>query len=249
MNGITPRNRSGRMGLFVVAALLLLGVAAVAAQDTPRSPNELADASALQDDDGANPLAPEEMAGQSPNDVDLDGALAPGAQNTLPVEAMVGRSPNGDEADQAEAAAPDASQAPDAVAVAGGAPFLITAANVSGANADTACPAGYHLANLYELVDPTNLTYANIPVAKTRTDQGSGPVAGWWGWVRTGNDASVANVAGTANCANWTSSTAGQYGTIVKLADNWTTAGVAISPWQAQTWSCGGIAPVWCVAD
>jgi septal ring-binding cell division protein DamX len=251
MNSFFARNRSARTGLLLVAALLILGVAAVAAQS---GPNEQGGA-ALQGE-GDNPLAPAEMAGQSPNDLAVDSAaldngalesaLAPGAQNPLPVEEMVGRSPNGDEATQDEPAAP---AAPDAVAAAGGTRFLITTANVSGAAADTSCPAGFHMASLYELHDPTNLTYANIAGAKTRSDQGGGPVADWWGWVRTGHDASIANSAGQANCSNWTSSTAGEYGSLAQLSDTWTAAALTISPWQAQTWSCGGIAPVWCVAD
>ena len=128
--------------------------------------------------------------------------------------------------------------------------FFVTTANVTGAAADSSCPDGYHMAALWEIFDTSELAYAgDLPQAKTRADQGSGPVAGWWGWVRTGIDSSVANVAGQANCANWTSSTGGQYGTIAQLTNIWTAGGVAISPWRAQTWSCSGIAPVWCVID
>ena len=220
-----------------------------------RSPNDVGLDAASQGD-ADNTLAPAAMAGESPNDAALraalESALAPGVENTLPVEEMVGRSPNGEVAgEDAGQAAPSAEAAPDAAALAaaGRSRFFVTLNNTTGANADTLCPAGYHMASLYELADPTNLAYVNIPGAKTRADQGDGPVAGWWGWVHTGYDSSVANQAGQANCANWTSSTGGQYGTIVQLTDIWTAAGVAISPWRAQTWSCGGIAPVWCVAD
>jgi hypothetical protein len=230
----------------VLAALLLLGVAVVAAQNDGPNPNENADAAAQQGDEAANPLAASEMAGQSPNDVGLAAAAPAGAQNDRPVEEMVGQSPNGDDSGQEGAAAPDSAAA---VAAAGGTRFLITSANYTGAQADTSCPAGYHMASLYELHDVTNLTYANGPGAKIRGDQGSGPVAGWWGWVRTGVDSFVANEAGRANCAVWTSTTAGEYGTLVRLAETWTSGAAAISPWQAQTWSCTGIAPVWCVAN
>lgn len=276
MNPIVPRNWSGRLGLFVVLLLLLAGVAAVTAQSGPPDPNQPVDqgpdtpANALSPDemagrspndvgldaasqgDADNTLAPAAMAGESPNDGALESALAPGVQNALPVEEMVGRSPNGEVAgEDAGQAAPSGEAAPDAAALAADERvlFFITLANVNGAAADTTCPAGYHMANLYELSDPTNLVYVSSPSAKVRADQGTGPVAGWWGWVRTGVDSSVANVAGQANCANWTSTTGGQYGTIAQLTDNWTATGVAISPWRAQTWSCGGIAPVWCVAD
>lgn len=128
--------------------------------------------------------------------------------------------------------------------------FFVTNFNATGANADAACPAGYHMASLWELHDPSSLVYASdVPAAFTRPDRGTGPVAGWWAWVRTGVDNSVANQAGQANCAVWSSNTVGQYGTIVRLADQWAAAGAAISPWQAQTWSCSGVAPVWCVSN
>lgn len=137
-----------------------------------------------------------------------------------------------------------------AVSGAGNKSFYITMSNFNGANALTACSAGYHLASLWELHDTTGLTYAaSHPAAKTRSDNGFGPTAGWWGWARTGNDAYVENVAGRANCSNWTSSTGGHYGTIVRLTDNWILSAEIISPWDAQTWSCSSFAPAWCIGD
>jgi hypothetical protein len=121
---------------------------------------------------------------------------------------------------------------------------------LAGSVADVSCASGYHMASLWEILDPSQLTYAsNLPVARTRADQGSGPPTDWWGWVRTGFDASVADQAGRANCSAWSSSGVGDFGTIVQLSDTWTAGAVAISPWQAQTWSCGGLVPVWCVSD
>jgi hypothetical protein len=267
---MSPRNWNGRLGLLLVVVALLLGVAAVAAQSQGPDPNAPSQAAA---DEASNTLSPAQMTGRSPNDAGLEIATAPAAQNDLPadamagqspnnssldgesaanganplpIEAMDGRSPNGDEAAQAGPAAPDAVEA---VSAAGGLRFFVTAANVTGVNADTTCPAGYHMANVYELLDVTNLTYANIPQAKTVADQGGGPVAGWWGWARTGVGSSVANVAGQANCAVWSSTTNTHYGTLVRLAENWTNSAVAVSPWQAQTWSCTGVAPVWCVEN
>lgn len=242
------RQWNGRLGLVVVAGLLLVGVAMVAAQSEGADPNAGGALLAQPDDVPAHPLAPEEMVGRSPNDGQLERLEPAPAVNDLPLEAMVGRSPNGDEgvAAEPEVAAPLAAEE---VAAGGRTRFLVGSENVRGGDADTSCPAGFHMANLYELTDVTELSYANVSGARTRGDQGGGPVAGWWGWVRTGNDSSTTNTAGRANCALWTSSTAGEYGTIVRLAESWTTAGVAISPWQAQTWSCSGTAPVWCVED
>jgi hypothetical protein len=128
--------------------------------------------------------------------------------------------------------------------------FYVTAANHDGSQGLNVCAAGYHMASLWEMLDPTALDYASgVSGAKTRADQGSGPVAGWWGWARTGNDAYTANIAGRANCNLWTSVAPNDYGTVVRLAEVWTDSASAISPWQAQTWNCGGTAPVWCVSD
>jgi hypothetical protein len=236
----------GWLGLLLVVGLLFAGVAFVAAQSGGADPNEGAALDAAVDEP-VHPLAPEEMVGRSPNEGQLARLEPAPAVNDLPLEAMVGQSPNGDEGElDAEVVAPLAAEE---VAAGGGTRFLVTAANSSGANADTSCPAGFHMANLYELTDVTHLTYANVTGARMRADQGGGPVAGWWGWVRTGYDSYYLNAAGRANCRLWSSATSGDYGTVVRLADTWTAAGVAISPWQAQTWSCGGTAPVWCVAD
>lgn len=128
--------------------------------------------------------------------------------------------------------------------------FYISNSNVKGNQAVAACAEGYHMASLWEIQQVSGLTYAkDHPDAKVRTDNGSGPTAGWWGWVRTGNDASVDNIAGKANCSNWTSTTSGQYGTLVRLSDNRTQPAKVISPWEAQTWACSGVAPVWCAGD
>lgn len=128
--------------------------------------------------------------------------------------------------------------------------FYITNTNVNGSQAAAACAEGYHMASLWEIHQVSGLIYANThPAAKLRADNGSGPTAGWWGWARTGYDSSVTNTAGRANCGNWTSATSGEYGTLVRLPDNWTASATVISPWEAQTWSCSGTAPVWCVGD
>ena len=165
--------------VVLVGVLVMVGVAAVAAQNEPRSPNDVVE----------EPAAP---------------------SNTLPVEAMVGRSPNevwSDEAAPAEdgremeGQSPNEAQAPAAaLAVGAGRRFFVTTAHGNGDAADTLCPAGYHLASLWELHDVTELVYdASAPGAKTRQDMGTGPVTGWWGWVRTGGDSFTANSAGRAS--------------------------------------------------
>ena len=114
----------------------------------------------------------------------------------------------------------------------------------------TACSEGYHMASIWELADISNLIYDyKHPDAYTKADSGKGPPSYWYGWVRTGYDITGANTAGTGNCLNWTSTLRTNYGTIARLTNTWDTPTGALSPWEADTWYCGGIAPVWCVGD
>ncbi len=128
--------------------------------------------------------------------------------------------------------------------------FYVTEENFDGSQALAACVEGYHMASLWEMMDVTALSYAtDLAEARVQSDQGMGPPAGWWGWVRTGNGASAVNAAGQANCMAWTSNTAGDFGSLVRLNASWATPRTAISPWQAQVWGCNLHAPVWCVSD
>jgi hypothetical protein len=228
-----------RVRIVVLLMTLLVGGAVVMAQNEPRSPND-------EVDEGGTPgttLPVEEMVGRSPDDVVEETVTT---AHDLPVEEMVGRSPD------------DLVLGPDGMeiflevgAVAGtGRRFYLTNEGFTGADADTACSAGYHMANLFELRDVTELVYDPfVPGARAASDMGTGPVAGRHGWVRTGGDASVANIAGQANCKAWTTAAPDDYGTSVQLNNVWTAGAVSVSPWQARTWSCGGLVAVWCIQD
>lgn len=125
--------------------------------------------------------------------------------------------------------------------------FYVTLTNVRGDEVLTACAKGYHAASLWELLDVSSLRYhASHPDAKTRDDSGEGPPGEWYGWVRTGIDAIAADQAGRANCNLWTTRETGQFGTIARLT---TTVDGPVAPWDLTTWSCSGIAPVWCVSN
>jgi hypothetical protein len=252
-----------RVRIVIVLAALLVGGAVLAAQNEPRSPNDGAE-------DGGTPgttLPVEEMVGRSPDDLVEEPVVAAGelpveemvgrspddvaaepvvAASELPVEDMVGRSPDDLVAEPAgEEAARDVG-----AALATGRRFFLTSAGVTGADADAACPAGFHMANLFELQDVTALAYdPYVPGARAASDMGSGPVAGRHGWVRTGGDGSDANIVGQANCNAWTTAAPESFGTSVQLNSVWTAGGVSISPWQARTWSCGGLVAVWCIQD
>jgi hypothetical protein len=127
--------------------------------------------------------------------------------------------------------------------------YYVTEENKKPVEALAACAPGYHMASLWEILDPAELHYAqHVAGAQVLADQGSGPPAGFWGWVRTGGDGSVANVAGQANCNVWTDTELGHFGTIVQLSPDWASAATAISPWEAKTWGCQQHAQVWCVS-
>jgi hypothetical protein len=147
---------------------------------------------------------------------------------------------------------PAAAVAPDAASALGspGWHFYLTEANYHANQVLTACGAGYHMASLWEMLDVSNLTYdASHPAAYTKADSGFGPPSGWWGWVRTGQEGSSANVAGTGNCLAWTSTAGASYGSAVRLSSSWETAPGDISTWDAGAFSCNLLGPVWCVGS
>jgi len=69
-----------------------------------------------------------------------------------------------------------------------------------------------------------------MPDAHIKDDSGQGPPSHWYGWVRTGWSASGGSTPGIANCQNWTSTSAGDDGTIARLSYDWTTAGSVVAP-------------------
>ena len=129
--------------------------------------------------------------------------------------------------------------------------FYLTRTIHDGNEALTACAAGYHMASLWEIFDPTQLRY-DTSLGFVLADSGSGPPSGY-GYVRTGLEAVfVSNTFGTPpNCRAWTSDNGALHeGTAVSLTSVWLNqAGSALSPWQASVTVCSDPARVWCVAD
>lgn len=118
-----------------------------------------------------------------------------------------------------------------------------------GNEALTACDDGYHMATFWEIYAFFNLKY-DTTRGRTTADSGSGPCnSDCTGWVRTGDDASTANQAGTANCDAWMSDNSGHYGTQVFLSRNWSDFGKESSPWRANTDTCDNKARVWCAKN
>ena len=126
--------------------------------------------------------------------------------------------------------------------------FYLTKTEYNGAQALTACAAGYHMASLWEIHDPSNLRY-DTELGFTLADSGSGPsFAG--GWIRTGWIGDVSDTPGIGNCQAWTSANSSDQGTAVGLSLRWALTSVReVSPWQTATTRCDGGVRVWCVQD
>jgi hypothetical protein len=126
--------------------------------------------------------------------------------------------------------------------------YLTQTAAQDGAGADTACGAGYHFAALSEIFDTTQLEY-DTTLGYTNEDSGQGLPSAISGWVRTGYLSFTTAFAGQSNCANWSSSSAGDYGTFVLFSPNWLGAATVVSPWAANTQTCNNVGRSWCVQD
>lgn len=126
--------------------------------------------------------------------------------------------------------------------------FYLTNTGHNGRQALSACAAGYHMASLWEIFDPSNLRY-DTELGSTLEDSGSGP-PNFVGWIRT---ASVGNSnsshPGLANCQAWTSDSITDRGTAVSLDGFWDSAATSVSPWRAATSQCSVTLQVWCVQD
>ena len=101
--------------------------------------------------------------------------------------------------------------------------YYLTQTEVDGDETLTACASGYHMASLWEILDPSNLEY-NTDLGFTRDDSGAGPPSEGWGWIRTGyNSYSTGDShIGRNNCANWTTDDEAIRGTYLSLPYNWT---------------------------
>ena len=123
--------------------------------------------------------------------------------------------------------------------------YYLTTATYNGASATTACASGYHMASIWEILDPSGLKY-NTTLGHTTDDSGSGPPVAR-GWVRTGYTSNNENIIGRANCSSWTT-TAGR-GTTAILPNTWDVGWEDLLAWNTYTWECSTNERVWCVAD
>ena len=126
--------------------------------------------------------------------------------------------------------------------------YYLTQTTPNGSQALTACAVGYHMAALYEILDPSNFKY-DTQLGLIRDDSGSGPPPNVTGWIRTGSVANGSGQPGFGNCNAWTSASLTDSGTAVALSINFDSVQV-ISPWVAVTPTCSSAGiRVWCVQD
>ena len=124
--------------------------------------------------------------------------------------------------------------------------FYLTQTTHTGSQALTACAAGYHMASLYEILDPSNLRY-DTALGATQADSGFGPPVGELGWVRSGYRNDIFD-----NCLVWTSADSDVFGataTLRRLGNLIPPEGRIIDPWEIFTVTCGRTQGVWCVQD
>jgi hypothetical protein len=122
--------------------------------------------------------------------------------------------------------------------------FYLTQDAFAPPGATLACAAGFHMASMWEIYDPSNLTY-DTELGLRQADSGSGPPANANGWIRTGANATTGSGAAGVNCNAWTS-TEGE-GTVAML--RFSATATATGPWDASDDGCNQSNRVWCVQD
>ena len=126
--------------------------------------------------------------------------------------------------------------------------FYLTQTEHNGSQALTACESGYHMASMYEVLDPSNLRY-DTQLGFTNADSGIGPSTNVGGWIHTGAPEFANDVPGSGNCNAWKSGSDQDDGTFVFLTFEWQENPVVVSPWRAATTVCSANMRVWCVQN
>ncbi len=136
--------------------------------------------------------------------------------------------------------------------------FYLTTEFFRAFEAPGACDEGFHMASLFEMIDPSDLVY-DVGRGTVQADSGLGPPTGSLtlnlGWVRTGYSANRVGDDGRGNCEAYADPMPGfsDVGSVVSLQP-FLGAARAVSPWSTS----GGGPPdaecyadnrVWCVQD
>ncbi len=117
--------------------------------------------------------------------------------------------------------------------------FLTEGDPVDGGNAAAECPAGFHVASVWELINPSSLHYDSIRGYRVSPNIGSGPQTLLEGWAFVGDG---------ATCLGYDDPGVGAAGSIIVLSDDH--ASQDLGPWDVSTAACDStFARVWCIED
>lgn len=130
--------------------------------------------------------------------------------------------------------------------------YFMSNSQNDASHATAQCGPGFHMASMWELVNPSALSY-DTTRGYTNADSGSGPPV-LSAWIRTGESAGTINIPGAANCNAWTSNSPNDYGTAVNLPFAWTydpqfQPHYLTAPWMAAAVTCDQVRPTWCIQD
>jgi len=126
--------------------------------------------------------------------------------------------------------------------------YYLTRDTYDGRDVLKACDGGYHMASMFEILDPSNLKY-DTDRGYTQEDSGHGPAVDPSGWIRTGGSSVSSSSPGYASCYAWTSDDGGDRGTVAWLGGTWTGDPRGLHVWQAGVAPCNMGRRVWCVED
>lgn len=136
--------------------------------------------------------------------------------------------------------------------------YYLTTTRHDGAQAPTACAAGFHMASIWEVKEPSAGKYDGS-LGVVAGDQGGGPPTlfygfqnapnDFFGWIRTGFPAPTTS-GSSANCSAYSSNSNGHSGFAAGIyGEPGANGGYIQFPW-IQTWlSCNQTLRVWCFED
>lgn len=152
--------------------------------------------------------------------------------------------------------------------------YYVTRDYYDGSEAINACAPGFHMASIWEILDPSNLSYNSELGDWSQFDGGEGqPPAYIWigavfpagGWIRTGYLRSYSADPGMANCFGWTTNavtidldnspnvppviTITPKGSTAHLRWEWDGEPSPFEAWEVSATECHLSRPVWCVED
>lgn len=133
--------------------------------------------------------------------------------------------------------------------------FYLSKTPVHGGLALQQCAAGFHMASLGEILDPSGLRYDALRghALGDGTPPTSSAAAGW---IRTGyTPYATSGEPGKSNCDAWTTGAGIAGGTVAHLNEVWTQTSTTppvtppLWPWKLASQLCTFPSRVWCVQD